>query len=395
MAVRPIRALVALLLLAYTACDAKQDAGSASAAEARPQGAGGGTAAGAGGGARKAGGSGLALAPDDVAPVRTGSIEQSVPVTGTLAPVEAVDVRARLEGDIEAVVVREGERVRTGQVLARFEASQQRSARESAAAAVASGQSAVSTAQWTVDQSRELLQAGAIPERDLRAGEQSLAAARAQLAAAQSSLRSATSSLADTRVTSPINGTVSTRSVEGGEHVARGAPLLTVVRTEQLELSAAVPARRADEVRVGQRVRFEADGRQFEGRVARISPTVDPSSRSVTVYVRVDNASGVLRGGAFANGRIVGRTVTDALIAPLDAVRYDRDGRPFVYRIENSVVQVANVRLGIVDDALGLAQLTDGAREGDRVIVGNVGTLGRGMPVQLVGTDTAPGAGKR
>ena len=137
MAVRPIRALVALLLLAYTACDAKQDAGSASAAEARPQGAGGGTAAGAGGGARKAGGSGLALAPDDVAPVRTGSIEQSVPVTGTLAPVEAVDVRARLEGDIEAVVVREGERVRTGQVLARFEASQQRSARESAAAAVA------------------------------------------------------------------------------------------------------------------------------------------------------------------------------------------------------------------------------------------------------------------
>ena len=393
MAGRPIRALAALLLLAHTACGAKPESGSASAAEARPQGSGGGKASGAGG-ARRPGGSGLALAPDDVALVRKGSIEQSVPVTGTLAPVEAVDVRARLEGDIEDVVVREGERVRAGQVLARFEASQQRSARESAAAAVAAGQSAVSTAQWTVDQSRELLQAGAIPERDLRAGEQSLAAARAQLAAAQSSLRSATSSLADTRVTSPINGTVSTRSVEGGEHVARGAPLLTVVRTEQLELSAAVPARRADEVRVGQRVRFEADARQFEGRVARISPTVDPSSRSVTVYVRVENASGVLRGGAFANGRIVGRSVADALIAPLDAVRYDRDGRPFVYRIENSVIQVANVHLGIVDEAMGVAQLTDGAREGDRVIVGNVGTLGRGMPVQLVGTDTAPGAGK-
>ena len=60
-------------------------------------------------------------------------------------------------------------------------------------------------------------------------------------------------------------------------------------------------------------MRFTADGRSFSGRVARVSPTIDPASRSVAVYVTVQNPNGVLKGNTFATGQVVVNTVNDAL----------------------------------------------------------------------------------
>ena len=101
--------------------------------------------------------------------------------------------------------------------------------------------------------------------------------------------------MGDTRVLAPSAGVIERRMVNPGEHVNRNVPLFTLVRGDVLELAAAVPERAAAGVQAGQSVRFTADGGQFEGRVARISPSVDPTSRSVTVYVQVPNADGRLR----------------------------------------------------------------------------------------------------
>lgn len=385
--------VLALALAGAIACGGS-DGGSE--AEASPRGgapaAGGGGVArggGAGGGGRRAGS--ITLAGTDVAQVATRAVEESIPITGTLAPADVVEIRARLEGDIDEVTVREGDRVRAGQLLARFEASQQQSAQASMVAAVASARSAVASAQWNLEQSQELFRAGAIPERDQRAAEQSLIAAQAQLAAALAAQRSASSSLSDTRVLSPISGTVSQRSVETGEHVARGAQLFQVVRTDALELAAAVPARRAGVVRVGQLVRFETEGLSLRGSVARVNPTVDPVSRAVMVYARLDNAGGAIKGGSLATGRIVARTVPNALVVPTSAIRNDRDGGSFVYRVAGTPAALDQVKvtLGIVDEASGIAQVETGLSAGDRVVVGNVGTLGRGMRVQIISQDSA------
>jgi RND family efflux transporter MFP subunit len=160
------------------------------------------------------------------------------------------------------------------------------------------------------------------------------------------------------------------------------------VRSDVLELAASVPARRANEVRVGQVVHFTADGRQFDGRVARVSPTIDPATRAVTVYVQIPNPAGQLKGGTFAAGRIVNRTIPGALVVPTAALRQAADsaGGAFVYRIAGSTLDVAQVRIGVVDEARGVAEVLEGLREGDRVVVGNVGTLGKGMRVQVIGT---------
>lgn len=375
-----IAALFTVSCLLFASCS--RDAEGAPGAGA-PGAGGAAGAASAPGGAR--GGPSVVLAPTDVAPVARGTIERTIPVTGDLRPIETVDVKARLEGDLEQVYVREGQRVGQGQLLARFEASEQVSDRRSAEADREAARTELATAQWNLEQSEELFTQGAIPERDVRTARQQVSAARARVVAADSRLTSSASFVRDTRVLAPTTGTIARRGVEDGEHVARGATMFTLVRTDVLELAAALPARSANGVTPGQAVRFSADGASFEGRVARVSPTVDPVSRSVTVYVQVPNPGARLKGGTFASGRIVGGTRQGALLVPTAALRQGEGGRPYVFVVANGKVEQKPVQLGFVDEGRGLAEALSGLAEGDQLIVGNVGTLGRGMPVTIVG----------
>lgn len=309
------------------------------------------------------------IAATDVTNVRRGMIEDAVPVTGNLQPLERVEIRARLEGEILNVAVREGELVRAGQVLARFDADREESAQQSAQADVAAARTEVATRQWELDQTRELFREGAVPERDVKTGEQTLAAAIARLAAAESRLRTSSQAFADTRVIAPTDALVERRLVSNGEHVNRGASLFTLVRTATLELTGAVPARLANRITPGQNVRFVADARTFTGRVARVSPTIDPASRSVSVYIQIPNADGSLKGGTFASGRIVSRSQESALIIPTSALRQEANtGAPYVFRITGDNVERTPVEIGLIDEASGIAQVASGLNEGDRVI---------------------------
>ena len=330
----------------------------------------------------------ITLASGDVATVRRAAIEEGVAITGDLRPIETVEVRARLEGDLVGVYVREGEQVKAGQVLARFEASEQESAHTSAEADRVAAQSDLSTAQWNAEQTAELFKAGAVSELDNKTAQQNVIAAKARLAAAQARVRATTSTVNDTRVVAPTSGVIEARLVENGMHMARGAPLFTLVRSNMLELAAAVPARQANMVRVGQTVHFNADGRAFDGKVARVSPTIDPQTRAVTVYVQVPNANGALKGGTFTSGRVVSRVVPSTLVIPSSAVRQSQDAnKPFVYRIAGKIIDIASVDVGVVDERAGTAEILSGLNEGDRLVVGNVGVLGRGMQVIIVGEE--------
>ena len=406
LSLRAVPLTLALISLA-SACS-KDAAGSAAAEGARGAaaaqqggptgggreggGAGGATAArGPGGGGGGAGGRpapAITLAATDVATVSPMTIEDGVALTGDLHPLETIDVRARIEGDLMSVYVREGDQVRAGQLLATFEASEQESSRASAEADRAAANAELANAQWTLEQNESLFKAGAIAERDLKTSQQAVIAARARLAAAVARLRASGNQARDTRVVAPASGVLEKRLVDGGVHLARGAPMFTIVRSGTLELAAAVPARQAAPVRVGQVVHFVADGRRFDGSVARVSPTIDPATRAVTVYVQVPNPGNTLRGGTFATGRVVARTLTNVLAIPTAALRQGQeDGKPFVYRIDGKTLNSAPVQLGAVDEQQGVAQVTEGLQAGDKIVVGNVGTLGRGMQVTIAGAE--------
>ena len=390
----PFAVLLALLWASAAACS-KDAGGSPAAGPGAPtaQGAQASGRPGAGGG--PGGGPGgrpaptITLAANDVATVRPTTLEDGVALTGDLRPIETIDVRSRIEGDLTGVFVREGQQVTTGQLLARFESSEQESGRASAEADRVAAAADLSNATWTLEQNAQLFKAGAIAERDYKVSQQAVTSARARLAAAEARLRASGNQARDTRVLAPASGIIEKRLVADGERVSKGTPLFSIVRNGTLELAAAVPSRQASVVRVGQLVRFTAEGRQFNGSVARLSPTIDPATRAVTVYVEVPNPGGLLRGGTFATGRVVARTLNNVLAVPTAALRQSQqgDGKPFVYRLDGRTVNSAPVQLGAVDERLGLAQVTDGLQAGDRVIVGNVGILGRGMQATIQGEE--------
>ena len=336
----------------------------------------------------------ITLASTDVTTAKRGSIEEGVAVTGDLRPIETVNIRARLEGDLVAVNVREGQRVSAGQVLAKFEDSEQASAVASAKADKLSADAELTTAQWNLDQTTELFKAGAVAERDYKLAQQTVTTAQAKVAAADAKVRGTSSVLSDTRAIAPTTGVIQTRSVENGEHIARGSTLFTLVRTNVLELAASVPARFAGVVKIGQSVLFTADGRSFEGKVARVSPTVDATTRSVAVYVQIPNETDALKGGTFASGRVISRVIAKALVLPTSAIRIAGDGQQFVYRLAGKTIDIANVQVGAVDERVGMVEVLDGVSEGDRIVIGNVGSLGRGMQVIIAGEEQPQGGGR-
>ena len=302
-------------------------------------------------------------------------------------------IRARLEGDLQGVYVREGETVRAGQLLARFESLQQQSGLQSASADKTAAEGDLATAQWNLQQSEDLFKAGAIAETEVRIARNAVSTARARVAAANARLRTSSSSARDTRVLAPTSGIIERRFVENGEHVSNGAQLFSVVRNNVLELAAAVPERLASSVSPGQPVRFFANGVNFEGRVARVSPTVDPLSRSVTVYVQIPNGNGALKGGTFASGTLLARNIANAITIPTSAIRQSGSGTQIVYRIEQGKLDTATVHVGVRDDRAGVAEITTGVSAGDSIVSGNVGSLGRGMRVQIQGTNAGRGRG--
>ena len=381
----PMRMLACGVLLLVTSCSKSADAKPNPVAGAGA-GASAGGRTGQGGGA-PAGRGGVVIAASDVATLANGIIENAVAVSGNLRPIETIEVRSRLNGDINAVYVQEGERVGAGQVLARFESSQQESSRRGAEADRESARAQLQTATWAAEQSAALFKAGAIAEQENRAAQQSVVAAQAAVAASEARLRTASAVSSDTRVLAPASGIIDVRAVQPGERVSISTPLFTLVRNETLELAANVPARMANLVQPGQVVRLSLDDRTIESTVARVSPTVDPVSRSVTVYVKVPNATGAIKGNTFVSGRVVGERRAGALLVPTSAIRQSpgNDAPPFVWRIAGGALEKRNITLGVVDDAAGVAEVKDGLSVGDRVIVGNVGALGNGAKVTIAG----------
>lgn len=407
MNMRPLRTVTraSLVLLAVTslslaACggDETPPASAATPGKSGEAGAksgapGGGAPGGAPGGGARGGGS-VVLSGADIHKVAPDLIEAGIAISGNLRPIETISVRARIEGDLVALNVREGDVVRAGTVLAEFERSEQEAALRSAEADELAARTESSTAQWNLEQTRDLFKAGAVAEREMRAAEQTALTAQARLAAAESRVKAANAVSRDTRILSPVDGIVEKRLVENGERVSRGAQLFSIVRSDVLELTAAVPARRASVLARGQEVRFTADGRNIIGRVARVSPTIDLQSQSVTVFVQVPNGNGALKGNTFATGQIIERSLKGQIVIPQAGVRQtsaNAGNQLFVWKVAGGTLARADIKLGIVDEARGVVQVLEGLAIGDEIVIGNVGLLGAGMQVQVIGTESNRG----
>jgi multidrug efflux pump subunit AcrA (membrane-fusion protein) len=176
---------------------------------------------------------------------------------------------------------------------------------------------------------------------------------QAALESMRSALAQAEKGLADTTIRAPFDGFISARPVAAGEYVALTNKIATIVRIDTLKLKLQTPEQRAARIKVGMPViaRVAAHpGREFQGKISAINPSIDPNSRIFIVEARFDNQSGALRPGMFATARVLLPGGEDAIFIPRTAVLRDKTTDSWqVFAIENGTARLHIVTLGDTD----------------------------------------------
>jgi membrane fusion protein (multidrug efflux system) len=325
------------------------------------------------------------LSTGDVAAVQARELRLNLPLSGSLAPQEQATIKAKVSGVVLETAVQEGMSVTAGQVIARLDAADQRARVAQQQAALDEANARLSLAKKNNANSQALLKQNYISQNSYDTTQNSVELAQASVKAMQAQLELARIALADTVIKAPLSGVVSKRHVQAGEKVAPDMPVFTIVSLRRLTLEAQVPASEVPRVKVGQEVQFKVDGfaqRAFAGKVARINPTTEAGSRSMLVYVSVDNSDAVLRGGMFAKGSITTEKSAPGAVVPIAAVRSEK-GQQVVYTIEADKVVSRPVTLGLRNDDEGMAQVTSGLAEGASVIVAKLDGVKPGAKVRI------------
>lgn len=335
------------------------------------------------------------LAATDVLKARSVQLSQGLPVSGSLKAVNSALVKARVAGELQGLTLREGDAVRAGQVVARIDATEYQARLRQASEQAAAAQAQIDIAQRQWDNNKALVDQGFISKTALDTSLNNLDAARSTHRAALAAADMARKTLDDTVLRAPIAGVVSQRLAQPGERVGVDARVLEIVDLSRLELEATLSAADSVQVRVGQAAELQVEGlaQPVAARVVRINPSAQAGSRSVPVYLALQDAAG-LRQGLFAQGRLVVGSAS-GLAVPLAAVRTDKPA-PYVQLVENGQVAHKAVTPGARGEVDGESWVAvDGVAEGAVVIKGAVGQLREGTPVRFTGVDAVGGEGVR
>ncbi|PQV52564.1 efflux RND transporter periplasmic adaptor subunit [Paraburkholderia sp. BL21I4N1] len=328
------------------------------------------------------------FAPDDLTTVSRRTLSETLPLTGSLRAITQAAVKSKVAGSALDVAVREGDTVKTGQILARIDARDYVARAEQSRGQMAAMAGQLDIAKQTLDNNRVLVEKGFISKNAFDTAQSQYEIARANLDAARAALASSNLSLDDTVVRSPLDGQIATRSVEPGEKVAVDTKLFDVVDLRTLELEAPVPVGEIGRVRIGQPVSIAFDGidAPVQGAITRINPAAQPGSRSIMVYVQVANPAGTLRVGMFGTGTISVGSRQNVLVVPATAVRSD-GARRSVYALVGGKLLEQPVQTGATGDADGdsWTEITSGPLNvGERIVKNNLGSLRIGSTVHVV-----------
>lgn len=326
----------------------------------------------------------LTVGTENVAITHIGTVTNGPAISGSIEPELNATIRAQVSGSVLSTSAEVGQTVKKGQQLAQLDATGLQDAFLSARSAVASAQATNEVAQRNLARSRTLLQAGAIAQRDLETAQTQASSASAALSDARARLAAAQKNFENTRIVAPFTGVVSQKSVSPGDVVQPGGALYTVVDPTTMRLEAAVPSDQLSLVHVGTDVAFDVTGianREFHGRVTRVSPAVDPTTRQVQIIVSIPNPGHTLVAGLYADGRVSSST-RQGVVAPNAAVDL-RMQRPAVLRVRGGKVERVDVTLGLHDPNTETVEIVSGVQPGDTLLLGAAQGITPGTPVRI------------
>lgn len=355
------------------------------------------------------------------APVKQGSISQTVTADAVLFPINQAMITPKITAPVLKTYVTRGSKVRQGQLLVELENKDLTAAAEEGRGNLEQAQAQTQIAtessipeemtkaesdtqaakenlnaqQKLFDSRQALFNQGAIPRKDLDAAavslvqaraqfeqaqkhlnglkaganQNALKSARAQLIAAEGKQKGAEAQLQYSQIRSPINGVVTDGPLYPGMQPQAGQPLITVMDLSQMIAKAHIPQNQASLLKKGDSATIKMHGLEDEvkGRVILVSPALDPGSTTVEVWVQAANPSGTLKAGSSASVSMVARTVPDALIVPTQALVTDEEGKKLLMVIgSDGIAQKREVETGLQTNET--VQIVSGVKPGEQVV---------------------------
>ncbi|WP_295043640.1 efflux RND transporter periplasmic adaptor subunit [uncultured Paracoccus sp.] len=300
---------------------------------------------------------------------REEPVQLDLQLSGSLTATDSVQMSFRQAGRVIRVLVDEGDRVASGQELARLDSVQQDQALRVAQAGVDAARAGLSQARLASDRANALLARGvgtrAARDDALRA----LSEAQGAVERAESSLDQARRAVADTVLRAPQDAVVTTRDIAPGQIVGAAQEVLTLATLDGLEAVFDAPDHPALDSAMGSVVRLDTldiDRPEMRGTVSEISPLVDPASGTVALRVRIDDvAADTALLGAAVQGH-VDIAVDRGIAVPWTSLMRIGEG-PAVWRVDaDSRVSLVPVTIGQFAD--GVVYLSDGIAAGDVVV---------------------------
>jgi RND family efflux transporter MFP subunit len=294
---------------------------------------------GPGGGPGGPGGGGGPRVPMTVelGTLKRGKVAAYLTVVGNLIGEQTVDIAPRTGGRLLDVNVKLGDRVRRGQVLAKVEdreiveqVRQAEASQEVSKATIRQREADLNVARVNFDRSKNLFERQLLAKQALDDAESRYLAAlaqvdlsKAQLTQNDARLQELRINLENTRVVSPVDGFVGKRTVDPGAMVNTNTAIASVVDISKLRLVANVVEKDLRMVSPGDMAVVEVDaypGEKFNGKIARVSPVLDPATRTAAMEVEIPNAEYKLKPGMYARIALTVEEHDSALVIPKTAV---------------------------------------------------------------------------
>jgi len=331
-------------------------------------------------------------------------IERVVSADAILYPREQAAIVPKISAPVKRFYVDRGSRVHRGQLLAELEdkdlvgtvtenqggyqqaEAAYQTATQKAAQDLLLAKQQLDAQQKIYDSRQALYQQGAVSAKEVTDSRIALTqaqgqydaarkmfdlkSAEGQLTAAQGKKASATAQLSYARIVSPISGVVTDRPLFQGETASSTTPLLTVMDLSQVIARTHISQEEAATLNVGDKAAIVVPGEsdEFPGKVTLVSPALDPNSTTLEIWVQAANRKERLKPGTSVRLEIVSKRVPDAIVIPAAALLTAPDGATSVFTLDSSSKpHRQSVKVGIRNG--DQAQITEGVKEGDRVVV--------------------------
>lgn len=336
------------------------------------------------------------------ASVRKAELPVIIDALGTVTSANTVTVRPQVPGLLLQVLFTEGQMVKKGQLLAQLDARPFEQALMQAEGTRRRDEAQLENARLTLERYRTLLSQDSIARQEVDTQAALVKQFEGTVMTDKAQEGTARLNLSYTRITAPAAGRIGLRAVDAGNTVAPGdaAGLATITQVAPIDVQFAVPQDRVSDIRAANsdaaslvvtaldRTRKAELGK---GQFSTLDNLVDTTTGTVKAKARFANAAGALFPNQFVNVQLLLRNES-ALVVPVTAVRTGANG-DYVYVInEDRTVSLRKVQRGLA--TVGLMAITEGLKEGERVVTEGGDRLQDGMAVQVPGANAVSGTGR-